>query len=302
MFFNVLKKFAYKWSFSIGEGQLQGVLYASLPLFAAGILFRSTTVFERFFAARLPQGSLSYLGSGNQIIVILSTIVSSGIATTSFPLFSKYWAVNDLESLKKTFSRVISFVLLIIFPMIIIFAISGIDIIRVVFERGAFMAKDTEALYNTLLGLMGFFLFSSIGNVLIRILYLSNHTIAVAVIATIELVVYLICAMILTRLFQYVGLALSMSIGACCNVIISFIFIRKKVVNLDMYTLLRRLGSIFISSVFILLFFFLANKYFLQHVNLVVRVIIISIMVIAAYVLLMSRMLKNIGYRQLIHL
>lgn len=302
MWMQVFKRFHAKWYFSISRLQLNAILAASFPLFAAGVLFRSTNVFERFFAARLPQGSLSYLGTSNQIIAILSTLVSSGIATTSFPLLSKYWSTNDIPALEKAFSRVVSLVSYIIFPMVIIFAITGTDIIHLVFERGAFNAHDTSALYCTLLAMMGFLLFSSLGNILIRILYLSHKTIAVALIATAELAIYISSALILTGLFQYVGLGLSMSIASCCNIVISFIFIRKKVMNVSMRDLFKKLTIIFILSVCIFLLFFFLDKYFFRHTGGVMRILINTVLVLGAYVLLMSKIFEGINYRKLLHI
>lgn len=120
-FMPVLKQMNYRWNMVLMKPEVKALLLVALPLFLAGILFRSTTVVERLFAARLDEpGALSFLGSGNQIVTILSTIVSSGIATTSFPLLSRYWSERDLGSLEKTLTRVINGIVLIIFPMIII--------------------------------------------------------------------------------------------------------------------------------------------------------------------------------------
>ena len=297
---NVLKRFHYHWNLSLIQPGLKSILLASLPLFTAGILFRATTVFERFLAARLPEGSLSYLGTGNQIIVILSTIVSGGIATTSFPLLSRNWSENDLLLLEKNFSRVISLIILIVFPMIIIFVVNGMDIITVLFQRGAFIAKDTRALYLTLLAMMGYFLFGSMGNVVARMLYLSQNTRASAVIAVIELLVYLSCALLLSRIYGFVGLALSLSISTAINIIISLVFIRKKIIDLDISLLLSRVGTIVLLSAIVLLLVFLANKYFLFQVNGFLRSVITGLLVACLYWLLLKRVTKGEFFHSII--
>ena len=298
MYVSVLRSPGYSWTFSFHPEGLKKILLASLPLFLAGIFFRSTTVIERFIAARLPQGSLSYLGSANQIVVVLSTIVSSGIATTSFPILSRYWSNKDLATLEKTFTRVISMVVLLIFPMITIFAITGIDLVRVFFERGAFTAKDTIALYYTLLGLMGFFLFSSLGNVVQRILYLSHHAMAVSIIATLEVLIYLVSAWILSGYFQYVGLALSMSFASGCNIIISFLFIDRKVISLDMNVLIRRTIYLLMLSGILFLGFYYLNHILFRDMSSILRIAILSILVALSYAMLVAKIFRNIGYKQ----
>ncbi|NII23699.1 hypothetical protein HB364_01310 [Pseudoflavitalea sp. X16] len=297
----VLKRFQYKWTFSLRQPGLNSLLLASLPLFGAGVIFRSYTVFERFFAARLPDGSLSYLGSGNQIVVILSTIVSSGIATTSFPLLSKYWSNNDLDALEKGFTKVVNLIVLIIFPMIVVFAVCGIDMISILFEHGAFTEKDTLALYYTLLGLMGFFLFSSVGNVAARMLYMSQNTWTAAIIGTMELLVYIASAFVLGRLYQFVGLAISLSIGAAFNIILSFIFIKRRVINkLDFRALITRFGAICIVAAFVFLLTFLVYRHLLTHAGSLARSIITVISVVLLYWFFLAKMTKDPSYEALV--
>lgn len=282
-FILVLKQLNYRWNMVFMKPEVKALLLVALPLFLAGILFRSTTVVERLFAARLEDGSLSYLGSGNQIITILSTVVSSGIATTSFPLLSRYWSEKDLGSLEKTLTRVINGIVLIIFPMIIIFLATGMDIVKIVFERGAFTANDTKALYLTLLALMGYFLFSSIGNVVARMIYVSQHTWTSSLIACAELAVYIIGAFILSRQYGYVGLAISMSLASAFNILMSLIFIRRKIVSIDTRSLLTSTGLTILLSVLVFLIVFFLNRSLLSGLSSTLRVIIVSSVVVVLY-------------------
>jgi putative peptidoglycan lipid II flippase len=300
MMINVLKKFRYRWSISILQPGLKSILLASLPLFSAGILYRSTTVFERFFAARLPEGSLSYLGTGNQIIVILSTIVSGGIATTSFPLLSRYWSENDLPLLEKTFSNVISLIILIIFPLIIIFVVNGLDIIHLLFEHGVFTPKDSRALYLTLLAMMGFFLFGSIGNVVARMFYLTQNTRALALIAILELFIYLTCALMLVGTYHFVGLALSLSLSAAFNIALSILFIKKKIIDLNVGKFISRTGKIFLLSLIVFLLVFLVNKYFLVGLGSFFRSVLTALLVATLYWFMISKIIKGNLYHSII--
>jgi putative peptidoglycan lipid II flippase len=293
MFWNAFKKLRYQWSSTIFHPELRSVWLASIPLFAAGVLFRSTYIFERFFAARMPEGSLSYLGSGNQIIVILSTIVSSGIATTSFPLLANYWQQNDMKNFEKTFSRITKLIVFIVLPMIAIFIVSGIDIIRILFEYGAFTSKDTVALYYTLLALMGYFLFSSIGNIAARVLYTSNKTLASSLIATFELLAYLSGALFFGKRYGYIGLALSISVASGINILVSFAFIHRRIISLKLKELFLHIVYIVALSTFTFLLVFLFNVYLLMHINIYVRLLISSGTAIGLYLFLSKWVIKK---------
>lgn len=293
MFLKVLGKFQYRWTFRVFHPELKAVWISSIPLFGVGILFRSTNIFERFFAARLPEGSLSYLGSANQIIVLLSTLVSSGIATTSFPLLAMYWQQNDTRNLQDTFIKVIRLIAFIVLPMIVIFIVSGMDIIRILFEHGAFTDDDTTALYYTLLSLMGYFLFSSIGNITARMLYTSKKTWTTSLIALFELLVYLTTAFWLGKSYGYVGLALAISVSGACNIILSFIFIHKRVVSLDLRHFFVQIAFIVALSGLTLFLVFLFDAYLLVRMNFFVRGFVSSITVIIIYWLLSKWLIKD---------
>jgi putative peptidoglycan lipid II flippase len=299
---SIVKKFKYRWSRGAMSVELKAILLASFPLFCGGILFRSTTVFERYFAARLPSGSLSYLGNGNQVIVILSTLVSTGIATTSFPLLSRYWSENNYEALEKTLGKVINMIALIIFPLITIFISCGKSVIKIVFEHGAFTSTDTLGLYYTLLGLMGFFLFGSIGNVVLRIFYIANYTRQVAIIGSLELAVYIISAAVLSRVYGYVGLALSMSIGSVFNIFVSLTYIRRRIIPISLAQLTRNTGTIFIVSALVLLPVFLLNEYWLRDAGSLLRCIATTILVLGLFWLIFIKILKDKYYISVIEL
>jgi putative peptidoglycan lipid II flippase len=283
IFILALKQMDFKWHIVFMKPEVKALLLVALPLFLAGILFRSTVVVERLFAARLEDGSLSYLGGGNQIITVLSTIVSSGIATTSFPLLSRYWSERDMRSLEKTLMRLINGIVLIILPMIIIFLATGMDIVKIVFERGAFTASDTKAQYLTLLALMGYFLFSSIGNVVARILYVSQHTWISSLIACAELAIYIIGAFILSSYYSYLGLAISMSLASAFNILLSLIFIRRKIVGIKIRSLLTSTGLTLLLSALVFLIVYFLNHSLLTSLGSVVRVVIVSLVVIVLY-------------------
>lgn len=279
----VRKQCDFRWQWAFRVRHTGAVFAAALPLFATGILFRSTTLIERFFAARMPAGALSYTGSASQIIVILSTIISGGIATTSYPLLSRYWSASSQAALATTFVRVIQFITCITFPVIVLFITAGTDIVQIVFERGAFTANDTTALYYTLVALMGNFLFGSIGNVTGRMVYLSRNTWATSVIATAELLVYVVAAMVLTTYLGYVGLALSLSISSGFCVLVSGWFIRKRIVAFNVRELLRTTGLLCFWSLLILAIAFSLHHMFLSQLNSIVRLIIASLVVLGLY-------------------
>ncbi len=249
LLWNLRRKFLYIWQKSFYSKKLKELLITAVPLFGAGIIFRSTTIFERYFAARLSPGSLSYLGNGNQIILILATLISSGIATITYPLLSRYWTEKKILDFRYTFVQSFEIIILIIFPTITIFTICGKDAIKILFEHGAFTSSDTTALYLTLLGLMGFLLFGSLGNVVSKVLYISNNTKTASLIATFKIVLYVILCIPLSNYYDYVGLAISLSISDAFNIICSMIYINFYVTDIKISYLAKKTAILALVSI-----------------------------------------------------
>jgi putative peptidoglycan lipid II flippase len=146
---HIRKSISFKRSSDDDNGELHKLLKASAPLLITGIFYRLTGVFERGIGSTLSEGSISYLGYANQIMLILSTLTTSGIAITIYPLLSKAWSENDNERLQILFDRGICIILLMTLPISIIFIFWGTPIIQILLERGAFTHASTIAVSAT---------------------------------------------------------------------------------------------------------------------------------------------------------
>lgn len=212
----------YKWTINFKDEYLQLLLRNSAPLFFAGFFYRMTSVFERGLASTLPRGSISYLGYANQILLILATITSSGIATTLYPKLSTAWSEKNIEQIRILLTKSIRFIFIISFPIAFIFIFGGKNIIQLVFERGAFTNETTLAVSKVFSILTIAFIATSLGNMIAKILYFSGKTIWASATNIIETSIYLFLAFSLIKIMSYEGLAWAYSLSTFLSVSISF--------------------------------------------------------------------------------
>ena len=290
--FYTLKLYDFHWKASLFHPGLSSIFGASVPLFAAGIFFRSSTVIERFLAARLPEGGISYLGSANQIVVMLSSIITAGLATSSFPVLSKYWQEQNSDLLKQNFKRLIVLILMIVIPLIVVFIVNGVSIIRIVFEHGVFSSNDTLALYRTMVGLMGFFLFTCLGSIVSKILYLSQNTWAVSLIAGFEIIIYFVLAMILIKRYEYLGLAMGLSLSAGVNIIVSLMFIKKRIIFFKWSPVNRQFILLLFWTILIAVICHFINVEVLNFLPSLLKVMISTVLILVSFLYLFSIVFK----------
>ena len=102
---------------------------------------------------------------------------------------------------------------------------------------------------------MGFLLFGSLGNVVGKMLYISQNTWPLTLIATAELIIYILTSLVLAKSYQFIGLAISMSIGAAFNIFACLAFIKGRISDINIKSLLIHTAIILLCSVIILSFY-----------------------------------------------
>jgi putative peptidoglycan lipid II flippase len=216
---SLLSSFTFK---QVNLRHLSRLIRTSAPLLLTGIFFRLTGVFERGIASKLSPGSISYLGYANQIMMILATITSSGLAVTIYPLLSKAWTEKNTECLYYYFKKSIRTIFLITLPISIIFIFWGDILVTLVFERGEFNHQTSIAVYRIFCIMVFAFISNCLGNIIVKIFYLSGKTFIASLSELLGLIFYIVPAFLLSKWYGYIGMAVATSIGASLSILLSF--------------------------------------------------------------------------------
>ena len=243
------KQGRYGFSLDFSNEGVRQVIRVMAPLVFAGLFYRATTVIERMIASTLPTGSISYLGYGTKITQILGTIATLGISITIFPVMARSWAENDLAKVREYFAKGVRIIMLITFPIAMVFVVLRVPIIQIVFERGAFDHKATVAVANVLAILLVAFIAGGLGNIVGKGFYISQKTKLVASLSVIEILIYLGFAYFLSKSLSYIGLALATSIKFTFGLTVSMYFMKRIYNGVNGTKILKGLGKILISSV-----------------------------------------------------
>lgn len=249
----ILKYYKLKAFVDLYDFDIQSFVKTLLPLFLTGILFRSTSIFERMIASNLPSGSISYLGYSSQILAILATLTSSGIAVSIYPALSKYWTERKVDDFVQLFIKIIRIIFLFTVPIAVSLIFYGDFFIKIIFQRGAFNADVTQAVSIALAWSMGAFLFQNLGSVIAKVFYISGKTVVISVIASFELIIYIILGFVLCRYFSYVGLSMALTFSSMSNIILSAFFIHKRLFSIKPAKIAKDLLKILVITIFSLL-------------------------------------------------
>lgn len=126
---------------------------------------------DNIFAGSFSGEAINYINYAKNIVHFPQAIIGVTIGTIIFPILSKAIANNNESSFKQGIEYGLTLTLLVLLP-----AIAGMmwlteDLIRIVYERGAFTAQATSATASVGYMYMGSVLFFSLQNILNKAFY-----------------------------------------------------------------------------------------------------------------------------------
>jgi putative peptidoglycan lipid II flippase len=120
---------------------------ATIMLFAQALM-ASTAVVDQLFAARLDVGSLATLGYANRISALALGVVAIAISRSTLPVFSQHSTDTvNLHALARRWALRALIVGVLVMACTLPVAET---LVRVLFERGAFTAEDSQHVASTL--------------------------------------------------------------------------------------------------------------------------------------------------------
>ncbi len=267
----LFKEGRYNLSFDFSNEGVKQVIRVMAPLVLAGLFYRAGTLIQRMIASTLPTGSISYLGYATRITDILGGIATLGISTTIFPVMARSWTENDLAKVREYFAKGIRIIMLITFPIAMVFVVLRVPIIQVVFERGAFTHETTLAVANVLMIFMVYFVCTGLGNVIGKGFYISQRTKLLAFLGVTQTILYFGYAYILAKRFSYVGLAIATSMYFFFPIIINTFIMRRIYNGINGRKIFTGFIKIFVAAVSSGLCTYLVFIFLGEEQNLIIR-------------------------------
>jgi putative peptidoglycan lipid II flippase len=253
-----------------------------------------------FFASTLPSGSISLLNLALQLMYLPSRIFGTTIGQASLPILSTNIAKNELETFKKTVSKIIIQSLYIALPVTALILIDRLQIIRILFGSKQFPWSATLLTAKTLAFLTPAIACQAVIQILIRSFYALHNTRTPFKVSFISLLVSIGTSFALVNFTDLgiIGLAISASLGNLVQMFgLMYLFI--KVVNGFNWTeMLGKFNKVLISTIIMGLFSWLSIKIFdlfvldtSRAINIIYIFIISSVTGLISYII-SSKILK----------
>jgi putative peptidoglycan lipid II flippase len=212
------------------------VFVAAAPALLGAMVNQASPLVDQIFASYLSAGSISALNYAIKVAGLPVGIVFVTVGRAALPYLSRQAADRDMRSFKATLRLYLWIVGLGTAALSIILLVLAHPLVRILFQRGAFTAEDTNLTAVTMMGFavglapmgMGFLLaraFSALGK---------NHILMYVTIFSVFANAAFDYA--LGRYWQSFGIALATSAVYCCTLIILLVLLRRAIGKLDLLT------------------------------------------------------------------
>lgn len=158
----VKKKYSYRPKINFKNEGLLKALKLAIPILISSWVQPINTMVNMFLASFLNNGqAVSALDYANKLYIIFVGVITYAISNLIFPSISRLAAEKGKEKdLIQVLRTAVSCVLFILLPVMLVFVLERVEIVRFIYERGAFGPEQTKLTGTALLwysvGMLGY--------------------------------------------------------------------------------------------------------------------------------------------------
>lgn len=237
-----LLKIGFKFTFflNFADKGLRKIVRLITPMIMGLSASRINIVINTLLASMLVEGSISYLNYAYRLMHFPLGVFAVALGTVALPKVSEEAARNQIDKLAATYDEALGLTLFLVIPSAVYLAGFGEDLVRLIFQRGAFGEEATlqtaRALFFYSFGLVGFSgvrvaapVFYALGDSKKPMYYSIN-----------AVLINIVLNFVFIRFWGFAGLAAATSAAGLANLFLLGFNLRKKVPQIKYRGLLWR--------------------------------------------------------------
>jgi putative peptidoglycan lipid II flippase len=218
-----------------------------LPVTISLLPFTMLQAIDAYWATRLPEGSMSYLGYSSRLTLALGNLVLNGIYIVIMPYMAEDAAGTDDGIFMSRLSGAINGVLFFFIPLVAFIILHRVSIISLLFKRGAFSEASVEGVSTVLPFYMLGLLAMGPTTVISRAYFAKNASKRFGLMALFFVALYAVLSGVLSEHLSYQGIGVSYLVFWVLLFVASAFSLHRRL--LDSNTMRTILGSLFTSFV-----------------------------------------------------
>jgi putative peptidoglycan lipid II flippase len=240
--------FRYRFDFAPRDPGLREILLLMGP----GTLGVAATQFNVYvntvLATSQEPGAVSWLNYAFRILYLPIGLFGVAIASASLPLMSQHAGRGDMAAVRQTLSHAVRLVLSLTVPATFGLIALGVPIVRLIFERGHFLPRDTDAVALALMGYAPGLVGYSAVKVLSPTFYALRESRTPVIVSVTAVLMNATLSILLARALGFPGLSLGTALASLLNAGLLLILLRRRLGPLGIGLLVSTFVRITIAS------------------------------------------------------
>jgi putative peptidoglycan lipid II flippase len=183
----------------------------------------------RIIASYLPHGEVASLAYAFRIFILPFSLFAVPVYTVMFTKISTLFHEKDMQRIHAHIDSSIILLCITLIPSTILLCSAGEPIVRILYERGAFTAKETALTSRALFGYGIGVLFYALSLSFVRVFNALHDTKTPALVGISSIIINAILALLLMKRFSNLGIALATSIVSLYNFSMLYLFLKKRI-------------------------------------------------------------------------
>jgi putative peptidoglycan lipid II flippase len=240
--------YRFSWSFDWRHPGVRRVLLLMLPVTISLGLINFNLLINSFFGSLVSDQAPAAIDKAFRIYQLPQGIFSVAIATVLFPTLARFANAGEIENLRATMANGMRQILFVLVPAAAAILALSDPMIRLVYQRGAFDPAETAVVATALF----WFAFSLPTNgvylLQTRTFFSLQRPWQATALATIDLVVSALAALVLYSPFGVGGIVAGTGIGTTVAVVAQAVILRRRFGGLELRRLLSTGTKITVAS------------------------------------------------------
>ncbi len=182
----------------------------------------------RIIASFLPGGEVASLSYAFRIFILPFSLFAVPAYTVLFAKISRLYHEQDFEGIRSHLDSSVVLICITLIPSTVFLCLAGDTLVKLLYERGAFTAKDTLMTYRALLGYSIGLIFYALSLSFVRVFNARHDMKTPAIVGLTSIGLNALLAYLLMKPLGNLGIALATSIVSSYNFVVLYALYKKK--------------------------------------------------------------------------
>jgi putative peptidoglycan lipid II flippase len=243
-----------RWHFDLSDPALRRLLRLYIPVLAGIVIGQIAIVLSLNLASRTSQAGIALMDYPTRLIQFPLGLIVSAVSIAILPSMSRFAAQNSTRDFRATLAQGLRLVLVLIIPSTIGLYVLGPNIVKLLYEHGAFTPADTQVVTLMLWLYLAGLIFAGIDQPLVFAFYARKDTLTPAIVGLIcNVGIYLAVALLLPALagrpLRITDLAIANSVQWMSHALIMLFLTRARLGGLGGFGLWSLTGKAIAGSI-----------------------------------------------------